>query len=155
MGVEDVEHADEAEALEEASVAISKDEARRSLKLWFGVLGSPLAWAGHLVANYSLEEWFACSDSSTTQGEILGLSVHTVAVLINSAMLAIAVLSGLAAVACWKSLGGQTGEEAPDDPTDRARWMAFAGMVEAALFVGIILLGYLPALTVGTCETVP
>ena len=153
MSAEDVE--DRAESLEEAAVAVSQDEARRSFKLWFAILGSPLAWAGHLVANYSLEEWFACSDSSRTQGEILGLGVHTMVVLLNSAMLTVAVLSGLAAVACWRSLGGQTGEEPPDERTDRARWMAFAGMVEGVLFVGIILLGYLPALILGTCETVP
>ncbi len=33
--------------------------------------------------------------------------------------------------------------------------MAFAGMVEGALFVGIIVLGYLPVLTLGICETSP
>jgi hypothetical protein len=33
--------------------------------------------------------------------------------------------------------------------------MAFAGIVEACLFVGIILLGYLPNLFLGACETTP
>ncbi len=153
--VDEAEDVDEVEALEEASIGISKDEARRSAKLWFAVLGSPLAWAGHLVANYSLEEWFACSDSATTQGEILGLSVPTMAVLINTAMLVIAALSGLVGVRCWKALRAEAGEREGDERFDRARWMAFAAMVEAALFVLIILLGYLPALTLGTCETSP
>lgn len=141
----------DAEALEKASKTISKEEGRGSLRLWFAVLGSPLAWAGHLGANYSLEEWFACSTANEEKGEILGLSVQTVSVLINSAMLAIAVLSGLVAYTCWKKLKGQT----DGDTLDRARWMAFAGIVEAALFVGIIALGYLPALTLGACETTP
>ncbi len=142
---------DELAAAEHGSEAISKEEGRGSLLLWFAILGSPLAWAGHLIANYSLEEWFACSRSSTTPGEILGIGVQTVAVLINTAMAAIAAASGLVAYSCWKKLRGQEGGER----LERARWMAFAGLVECALFLGIILLGYLPALTLGACETTP
>jgi len=142
------------EALEEAGEQISKDERRGSLALWFGVLGSPLAWAGHLGVNYSLEEWFACSESAQEKGEILGVGVKTFSVVFNSAMLAVALLSGLVAYGCWKKLRGHSGDEA-DDSLERARWMAFAGIVEAALFLGIILLGYLPVLTLDVCETTP
>ena len=155
MSVEDVGHEESRdEALEEAAEEISKDERRRSFALWFGVLGSPLAWVGHLGVNYSLEEWFACSESAHEEGKILGVGVKTVSVVFNSAMLALAALSGLVAYTCWKQLNAQRGDEG-DDTLDRARWMAFAGVVEAALFVGIILLGYLPALTLDICETTP
>jgi hypothetical protein len=150
MGSEDVD--ERAEELEEAGKEISRDEARRSVRLWFAVLGSPIAWTGHLGANYSLEEWFACSRSAHEPGKILGVQVDTVSILINTAMLAIAVASGLVAYGCWKKLKGQ---EADDDMTDRSRWMAFAGMIEGALFTGIILLGYLPSLMIGVCETTP
>ncbi len=154
MSVEDVERE---EALEEAAEEISKDERRRSVLLWFGVLGSPLAWVGHLGVNYSLEEWFACSESAHDKGEILGVGVKTISVVFNSAMLAVAVASGLVALGCWRKLQPQagTGEENGDDRMERARWMAFAGSVEAALFVGIILLGYLPSLMLDVCETTP
>jgi hypothetical protein len=162
MADNDVE---EVEALEEASVDISKDEGRRSLKLWFAVLGSPVAWAGHLGGNYSLEEWFACSRGAKKQGELLGLGLDTAVALLNTAMLAVAALSGLAALSCWKSLrarpgsegdeGGGADDEGGDEQQERARWMAFAGMVEGAMFTGIILLGYLPALMLGVCETSP
>jgi hypothetical protein len=160
MSVEDEE---KAEALEEAAVGVSKDEGRRSLKLWFAVLGSPLAWAGHLGVNYSIEEWFTCSRSTKEHGEFLGLSTDTLVLLVNTAMLAVAALSGLVAFMCWKSLrgtaggedGDEGGDEGGDETAERARWMAFAGMVEGALFVGIILLGYLPGLFLGTCETSP
>jgi hypothetical protein len=156
MSVEDEEKAEE---LEESSVDISKDEGRRSLKLWFAVLGSPLAWAGHLGINYSVEEWFTCSRSAKEQGEFLGLSTNTLVLLINTAMLTVAVLSALAALSCWKSLragaDGGADDEGGDETAERARWMAFAGMVEGALFVGIILLGYLPALIIGSCEVSP
>lgn len=157
MSVEDVENE---EALEEAAEDISKEERRGSVALWFGVLGSPLAWAGHLGVNYSLEEWFACSESAHHKGEILGVGVKTVSLLFNSAMLAVALLSGLVALACWRKLRDQGGDEHggdqdEDDQTERARWMAFAGIVEAALFLGIILLGYLPSLMIDVCETTP
>ena len=153
MSVEDVE---KEEALEEAGEAISKDERRGSLALWFAVLGSPLAWVGHLGVNYSLEEWFACSDSAHHQGEILGVGVKTVSITFNSAMLAVAVLSGLVALHCRRKLRDHNGDEqSGDDHMERARWMAFAGVVEAALFVGIILLGYLPSLMIDVCETTP
>ncbi len=145
--------------LVDAAAAISKAEGRGSLLLWFGVLGSPVAWAGHLVGNYSLEEWFACSKSAKTRGEILGVPVDTMSMLINTAMLAVAVASALVALTCWRRLriptdGGQA-VEASEDRTERARWMAFAGVVEGTLFVPVILLGYLPALTLGVCDTTP
>jgi hypothetical protein len=142
------------EALEEAGEEISKDERRRSVALWFGVLGSPIAWVGHLGVNYSLEEWFACSESAHEQGKILGVGVKTVTLVFNSAMLVLAALAGLAAYTCWKKLKAEGGDE--DDATkERARWMAFAGIVEASLFAGIIVLGYLPSLTLDVCETSP
>ncbi len=155
MSVEDVDREEsQEEALEEAAEEISKDERRRSVALWFGVLGGPLAWVGHLGVNYSLEEWFACSESAHEEGKILGVGVKTVSVVFNSAMLALAALAGLAAYTCWKKLQARSGNE-DDDTIERARWMAFAGMVEAALFVGIIVLGYLPSLTLDVCETTP
>jgi len=155
MSVEDVESEESREEeLEEAAEEISKDERRRSVALWFAVLGSPLAWVGHLGVNYSLEEWFACSESAHEEGKILGIGVKTVSLVFNSAMLALAVLSGLAAYGCWKKLKAQGGDDG-DDTMERARWMAFAGIVEASLFTGIILLGYLPTLTLDTCETTP
>ena len=154
MSVEDVESE---EALEEAAEEISKDERRRSVALWFAVLGSPLAWVGHLGVNYSLEEWFACSESAHHQGEILGVGVKTFSFVFNSAMVAVAVLSGLVALRCWRKLQPQDGDEdaGADERMERARWMAFAGIVEASLFLGIILLGYLPNLMLDVCETTP
>lgn len=146
-----VDNTEGAEAVEERSEAISEREGRGSFLLWFGVLGSPLAWAGHLVGNYSLEEWFACSPATEDKGKILGLSVDTVSLLLNTAMAAIALASGLVAYSCWRKLRNKTG----DERVDRARWMAFAGIVECALFLGIILLGYLPTFTLGTCQTSP
>ena len=153
MSVEDVE---KKEALEEAGEDISKEERRGSIALWFGVLGSPLAWAGHLGVNYSLEEWFACSESAHDKGEILGVGVKPISFGFNSAMVAVAVLSGLVALRCWRKLQAEEGDENGNDRMERARWMAFAGMVEAAIFLGFLVLGYLPSLMIDhVCETTP
>ena len=147
----DIENVDEVEEVEAAAEQISREEGRGSLALWFAVLGSPLAWGGHLVVNYSLEEWFACSSSAEDRGEVLGLSVDAFSLLFNSAMLAIAVASGLVALRCWRKLRGGDA----DERSQRAAWMAFAGVVEASLFVGIIILGYLPVLSLETCNYTP
>jgi len=130
---------------------ITRQEGRGSTALWFAVLGSPLAWGGHLVLNYSLEEWFACSPSTTDRGEILGFTVDQVSWTLNSVMALTAAAAGLTALASWRRL-----KRASDgDSLERSQWMAFAGMVEGAIFVGAILLGYLPPLLLDTCAVSP
>jgi hypothetical protein len=74
---------------------ITRQESRGSTALWFAVLGSPLAWGGHLLLNYSLEEWFACSPSATDRGEILGFTVDQVSWTLNSVMVLTAAAAGL------------------------------------------------------------
>jgi hypothetical protein len=130
---------------------ITRQETWGSVALWFGVLGSPLAWAGHLYLNYSLEEWFACSPSATDRGEILGFTVDQVSLSLNSLTAAAAAVAGLVAFRCWRKACRATN----GDSTERARWMAFAGTVEGAVFLPMILLGYLPPLLLDTCATTP
>ncbi len=137
----------------DAARAVTRSETRGSWALWFAVLGSPLAWAGHLVVSYSLEEWFACSPSAGRPGEILGIGVDTVAVVVNVAMAVVAAASGMVALGCRRRLGRVP--VGSDERFDRARWMAFAGIVEGVLFLGIILLGFVPPLVLGVCEYSP
>jgi hypothetical protein len=136
----------------DAPRAITATETKGSWRLWLAVLGSPLAWAGHLVVNYSLEEWFACSASAAQPGEILGFPLRTVALMVNSAMAVVAATSGLVAFSCWRQLRLEGGG---DEQLDRARWMAFAGIIEAVLFLPIILLGFVPPLLLRPCEIAP
>lgn len=160
-------------SVEQAVRDVTVEESRGSLALWFGVLGSPLAWGGHLAFGYALEEWFACSPSATDRGELLGLSVDQASVGFNTLMVAVAAAAGLTALACWRRLRDGAGEvttaspgapatpatpgapatTAAGDTHDRSQWMAFAGVVEGAIFVPFILLGYLPPLVLGTCVT--
>ncbi|MEW6473813.1 MAG: hypothetical protein AB1679_16295 [Actinomycetota bacterium] len=130
---------------------ITRTETRGSWLLWFAVLGSPLAWAAHLVVSYSLEEWFACSPSAGEPGEILGFTVRTVAIAVNAALAVIAAASLISALTCRRRVGAGTG----DERLDRARWMALAAIVEGALFLPAIILGLVPPAILGVCETVP
>ncbi|MDP8971112.1 MAG: hypothetical protein M3N52_11595 [Actinomycetota bacterium] len=130
---------------------ITGEESRGSLALLFGVLGAPVAWSGHLAVNYALEEWFACASSAPEPGLVLGLPVDTVSLAFNSLMAATALAAVLVALHCWRRLRSDDG----DERMQRARWMAFAGVVESALFLVIILLGFAPPLMLGTCEYLP
>ncbi|MGH9229608.1 MAG: hypothetical protein ACRD07_12960 [Acidimicrobiales bacterium] len=136
---------------EQDAALITRQESRGAAALWFAVLGSPLAWLGHLGLNYSLEEVFACSPSATDQGKILGFGVDAVSWTLNSAMALIAAAAGLTALASWRRLR----RAADGDVLERSQWMAFAGMVEGAIFFPAILLGYLPPLLLETCATSP
>jgi hypothetical protein len=127
--------------------AVQTHDGRASRALWFGVLGSPLAWGGHLLFNYLLEEWFACSPSATEPGHVLGFTVDTVSVVINTAMVVVATAAGLTALSCWRRLRAAT----DGDTHDRAVWMSVCGIIEATLFVPMILAGYAPPLILDTC----
>jgi hypothetical protein len=130
---------------------ITRQESWGSLALWFAVLGGPLAWLGHLGLNYSLEEWFACSPSATDEGEILGFSVDAVSLALNSVMALVAAAAGLTAVAARRRLARAT----DGDTLDRARWMAYSGMIAGPIFLAVILLGYVPPLLLDTCTGSP
>src|SRR5205807_2493444 len=70
----------------------------RSRWLWFGVLAGPVLWGVQLYVNYQWEELEACSPSATHRGVVLGLSVGTWIVLLNTVASAV-ILAGLAVVA--------------------------------------------------------
>jgi hypothetical protein len=138
-------------SIEQAARTITREESRGSIALWFTVLGSPLAWGAHLVLNYALEEWFACSPSVTDRGEMLGFSVHDVSLVLNTVIALIAATAGVTGFRCWR----RTRSATDGDSLQRARWMAFAGTIEGAIFTTAILFGYLPPLLLDTCATTP
>jgi hypothetical protein len=129
---------------------ISRRESVGSLKLWFAVLGAPLAWLTHMVVGYSLEEWFACSPSTSEAGKIVGLDVRTFVLIFTGAMALVAVAAGVAAVTCLRKIKAQESEESL-----RPRWMAIAGIMNSVLYLLIILGGVAPALILETCQRSP
>lgn len=133
------------------SAEITRRETRGSALLWFGVLGAPTAWALGLLSGYSLEEWFACSPAATDQGEVLGLGVRALGLVIPIAMTGVAVAAGLVAGRCLRAIPKQPG----DHITARARWMAWAGIFNSVLYGLAIAVTVAAPLLLGVCETTP
>lgn len=138
-------------SVDSAVEQVTRRESRGSFVLWFGVLGSPLAWMTQLVVNYSLEEWFACAPAVTDRGEILGIPVDLFAVVVTTALGAVALASLGSAIACSRRLRS-TGDL---DPERRARWMALAGILNGVLYSAAIFIGYGVPAILGVCETTP
>lgn len=128
---------------------ISRSETIGSWMLWFGVLGAPLAWLTQLVVNYSLEEWFSCSPSVTEVGEVLGMSVRTVGLIVTLGTGLVAVGAGVASVSCFRKTGGG------DERSNRPRWMAIAGIMNSVLYLLFIVVGVVPTLILNLCEASP
>ena len=129
---------------------ISRAETVGSWRLWFAVLGGPLAWITQLVLAYSLEEWFSCAPSTSEVGAVLGIDVRSVAVAITVVMGAVALAAGLAAWSCLRAAPDGT-----DDDERRIRWMAIAGIMNSVLYGAGILAAVVPPLVLDVCETSP
>ena len=129
---------------------ISRAETAGSWRLWFAVLGGPIAWLTQLVLAYSLEEWFGCAPSTTEVGEVLGIGVRPAALLITAAMAAVALTAGILAWSCLRAAPG-----GGDDGSRRVRWMAVAGLMNSVLYGLFIVVAIVPPLVLDVCETSP
>lgn len=119
-------------------------------RLWFGLLGSAVAWFIHLVAVYTLAEaacvtgfpWFAV-------GGVHGASLLIVAVTLL--LLALAVASGY--VAYWNGRQLDREHDGRYASTDRGvgRHMARGGVYLAVTFVFIIASETLPVFFMHPC----
>lgn len=136
--------------VESSVTEISKRESRGSFLLWFGALAPPTAWALQLIINYSLEEWFACAPSTTESGEVLGLSVDAVALLVTTVLVAVSLAGLFVAFRCYRAIDPSTG-----DSMERARWMALAGIFNGILYTIIIVASYGVPLLLDSCRTTP
>ena len=129
---------------------ISRAETIGSWRLWFAVLGAPLAWLTQLVLAYSLEEWFGCAPSTTDVGEVLGVGVRTAALVVTAAMAAVAIAAGAAGWSCLRKA-----PRVADDDGRRVRWMAIAGLMNSILYGLFIVVAIVPPLVLDVCETSP
>ena len=98
----------------------------RVLLLWFGVLGGPIAWVGHLAISYELVS-LAC---------VTGLTIlfHLTTIVTALVALAAAIVSFLA----WQ-ISGAEAETDVGGIRGRTAFMALAGIYMGLLFFGIIL----------------
>ena len=109
---------------------------RRSLLLWFGLLGAPAAWVAQHVTGYALTE-AACQEAG------FDFPVDGVTIAVTAAAGVVAALAGVAAVATWRATrdGGQR--------TARKHFMATMGMTLTPLFLMIILMSGIGSVSVG------
>jgi hypothetical protein len=137
--------------VENAIREVTRRETTGSWLLWFGVLAPPLAWATELLLNYSLEEWFACSPATQARGDMLGMSVDTVALIVTTVLTVVSLAGLLVAVACYRRIGATDG----GPHRQRARWMALAGILNGILYTIIIVASYAVPLVLESCRTTP
>jgi hypothetical protein len=102
-----------------------------------------------LFALYMLEDFVSCTPGSRTPGVILGFGVRGIAVVITLATAGATIAAGGLALAAWQRTA--TDREDPGIG-GRGRWMALAGLMNATLFLLIILLKLAPPLMLGVCR---
>ena len=129
---------------------ITKSESRGSFLLWFGALAPPSAWALQLIVNYSLEEWFACSPSTSEPGDVLGMSVDAIALIVTTVLVAVSLVGLAVAFRCYRQIDPDI-----DESSERARWMALAGIFNGILYTIIIVASYGVPLLLDSCRTTP
>jgi hypothetical protein len=119
----------------------------RSLALWFGMLGPPLAWGAHLLLGDGIFE-LGCTRAFSEKA-ILGIPLEMVAVIETAAMTAVTILAGLLSFRAWRRLK----DERDGTSYGRAMAMAVMGMASSAFYLLVISFSFLPPLLLRGCET--
>jgi hypothetical protein len=129
-------------------------EVVRSRALWFGVLAGPVLWFFQLYVNYQWEEVLACSPGTTHQGEVLGLDVRTLILLVNTAVTAVTLVALTVSVRSYRRTGAteEGGVRGTEHHRDVAHWMAFAGIANSVLFLLLIVGQYAPPILLKPCQ---
>ncbi len=120
----------------------------RSLALWFGVLGPPIAWSAHLLLSDGLYE-LGCAPGFG-RPEIYGLSLHLWALLETAFLLAVDVAAGMGAFRAYRRI--RTEQAAGETARDRATGMAVAGIASSVLYGLILLYGLFPPIVFDPCR---
>lgn len=128
---------------------VRPEEKGQSAALWFGVLGGPIAWAIQLAAGYILEDT-ACSPASGGPA-ILGLAIKPLYMVMTVVLAAVTAAAGITAYRCY----GRMRDPAPTVTAERARWMAWAGILVSTLFFVIIVLAFVSISILSVCEISP
>jgi hypothetical protein len=110
------------------------------VRLWFGALGGPIAWAIHLVLLYPLVP-FVCQAG----GSIL---LYIVAFV----LIGVIVFAGITAWLSWKKIPVEDQRRLLDDMnTDRRTFMSFFGLLSSGFFLFAAILGTLPIFFMHPC----
>ncbi len=107
--------------------------------LLFALMGGPLAWAGALMANYTV------SSQTCANG---WRAPHLLMAGITIAACVICVASGLAAIVAWRAVPDVEGAA-----VSRARFMAHGGLMLSALGLPLTVFLIVPAVFLQMCAT--
>jgi hypothetical protein len=119
-------------------------ESPASPLLWYGVLGSAVAWALQFGSGYWITQ-AQCSPAGRWQ---FGDSGWVIA--IGAAALAVAIGAAATAVTLFLRTSGVDSKGAP--PAGRIRFLAIVGMAVAPLFIAMIVMTTVGVLVLQPCN---
>jgi len=116
--------------------------------VWVGVLIGPAAWLIQLLGNWVMGEVVSCAPAARPLGSILGLRVNAVAAIVNGALLALTVASGIVSIHRLRE-HPRISRSAEREP--RA-WLELAGVMTSSLFAVLIATSFLPIALIEGCR---
>lgn len=123
---------------------LNTDRMVSTLRLWFGVMGGPVAWTLHILLAYGVAE-FGCI-SPFRKVHFIGFSgVAWLEVLVMLVMLVIAVFASMVAGRNSELVTGHL-KATHLEPHDARVFMARSGVLSSRLFIFIIIVQSLPIL---------
>jgi hypothetical protein len=110
-----------------------------SLALWFGMFGSAVAWAGHLIVSYPMQPLYCA------MGSLALLWILTILLFL------VAVASAFVAWRNWNAIPEVEHGRLLNGGESRRAFMALFGMLGGALFVFAMLLAFWPIAVGNPC----
>lgn len=118
--------------------AVKAEPRPGRFRLWFDLLGSPIAWSIQLLVMYALVPW-VCHN-----GHIWLLYIT------SGAFLAAAIILGWLAWRSWQRAGADM-EMEHDGADGRSRFMSMLGLLSAAIFGLLIFFQGIPSFIIDPC----
>ena len=114
------------------------------MRVWFGVLGAPVAWALQLVSGYALTE-ATCGEAGRAGWDV-HLDAWSTAVFAAATLVAMA--AGVTSLVTFRATRG-AGEELPPA---RIHFLAVIGIAITPLFLAMILMSGLGSVLLDQCR---
>jgi Na+/H+-dicarboxylate symporter len=114
--------------------------------LWYAVLGAPAAW----VTQFGISYWVTEADCSVA-GERWGISTDVWVVVLTAIALAVGLTAGWVALSLFRA--SREADLSDDPPAGRTHFFAWVGLAVTPLFLAIIILNCIGALTQGCTQS--
>jgi hypothetical protein len=128
----------------------SKHESVGTGSLWFGVLAGPIGWSVQFTADYLTDEWLSCTRGFRTPGVIWHVPTTGWIVITNTffvMLVLFALVTSLRNFRRFRVSEVTVGE--------RARFMAFVGIVNSVVFLFPIVMAFAPVVMLRRCVPTP